>query len=186
MKLTRKKIITNLVFLVVIGLLLYPPTKVYFIRLVSFSPSTINKEKRETLQDYNWRLTGLNTTSVEGETLKGKIVFLNFWATWCPPCVAELPGIQQLYNDYKDKVSFVFISNEKWETIDAFYKKNAYDLPTYTLHGGQEPLFNVTSIPTTFIIDSNGEVVVNKNGAADWNSKSVRSLLDSLFCLALK
>ena len=122
----NRKTISNIIFVVLIGLLLYPPTKVYFIRLVSFAPSTITEEKREELADYNWKLKGLNTETVDFNSLKEKVVFVNFWATWCPPCVAEMPSIQKLYDDYKDKVAFVFISNEDWTTIDTFYKDKGY------------------------------------------------------------
>ena len=64
MKFTRKTI-SNIVFVVIIGLLIYPPTKVYFIRLISFSPSTIKVEEREELKRYDWNLQGLNTESID-------------------------------------------------------------------------------------------------------------------------
>ncbi|RBW56331.1 TlpA family protein disulfide reductase [Tenacibaculum sp. E3R01] len=179
MKITKKSIY-NLLFLIIIGLLLYPPTKTYFIRLISFSPSIIKSEKRDVLNDYNWSLKGLNTIDVDFNNLKNKVVFINFWATWCPPCIAEIPSIQELYNDYKDEVVFIFVSNEKREVINAFYKKHNYDLPTYNLGNSLPKIFQVNSIPTSFVINKKGEVVINKSGAADWNSSKFRSLLNEL------
>ncbi len=179
MKITKKSIY-NLLFLIIIGLLLYPPTKTYFIRLVSFSPSIIKSEKRAVLNNYNWSLKGLNTDDVDFNKLKGKVVFINFWATWCPPCVAEIPSIQKLYNDYKNEVIFIFVSNENWEVINDFYKKNNYDLPTYNPVTNLPKIFQVNSIPTSFVINKKGEVVINKSGAADWNSSKFRSLLNEL------
>lgn len=179
MKLNRKTI-SNIVFVVIIGLLLYPPTKVYFIRLVSFSPSTITEEKREMLNDYDWKLKGLNTTNIDFNETKDKVVFINFWATWCPPCIAEMPSIQKLYDDYKDKVEFVFVSNEDWTTIEAFYKDKGYDLPTYNILSKVPNQLVSNSIPATFIIDKNGTIVVDKKGPADWNSDKFRILLDEL------
>lgn len=179
MKFTRKTI-SNIVFVVIIGLLIYPPTKVYFIRLISFSPSTIKVEEREELKKYDWNLQGLNTESIDFNKTKGKVVFVNFWATWCPPCRAEMPSIQELYDDYKDRVAFIFVSNENWKTINDFYKKNSYDLPTYNPLSERPALFNSETIPATFILDKNGAIVMQKKGPADWNSTKVRALLDEL------
>ncbi|WP_428740419.1 redoxin family protein [Tenacibaculum sp.] len=179
MKLNRKTI-TNIIFVVIIGLLLYPPTKVYFIRLISFAPSAIQEEKREQLNDYTWSLKGLNTANIDFNALKNKVVFVNFWATWCPPCIAEMPSIQKLYDDYKDKVEFVFVSNENWTTIESFYKEKEYNLPTYNILSRTPDQLVSNSIPATFILDKNGTIMVDKRGPADWSSQSIRELLDKL------
>ena len=175
-----KKTISNIVFVIIIGLLLYPPTKVYFIRLISFSPSVITNDKQEKLTDYNWNLKGLNTANIDFNETKNKVVFINFWATWCPPCIAEMPSIQKLYDDYKDKVTFVFISNEDWNTINGFYIKNNCNLPTYNTLSKTPGQLKSNSIPATFIIDKKGNIVTDKKGAANWNSTKVRELLDEL------
>ena len=175
-----KKTISNIVFVIIIGLLLYPPTKVYFIRLISFSPSVVTDDKQEKLSDYNWNLKGLNTENVDFNETKNKVVVVNFWATWCPPCIAEMPSIQKLYDDYKNKITFVFVSNESWSTIDNFYKKNNYDLPTYNELSKTPKQLESKSIPATFIIDKKGNIVTDKKGAANWNSTKVRKLLDEL------
>lgn len=148
--------------------------------MISFSPSIIKSEKRDVLNDFNWSLKGVNTIDVDFNNLKNKVVFINFWATWCPPCLAEIPSIQKLYNDYKDEVVFIFVSNEKREVINAFYKKHNYDLPTYKLGNSLPKIFQVNSIPNSFVINKKGEVVINKSGAADWNSSKFRSLLNEL------
>ena len=179
MKLTMK-LGYQIFFVILIGLMLHPSFKEKIIHLVSFSPSVIKEENREVLKDYNWELKGLNVASLNAEALKGKVIFLNFWATWCPPCRAELPSIQKLYNDYKNKISYIFITNEKQDVVENFYKKNDYDLPTYTFESDIPEIFKTTSIPQTFVIDAKGEVVISKNGAADWNSKKIREVLNKL------
>lgn len=160
--------------------MLYPPSKLYFIQLFSFSPSINSKEKQVMLQNYSWELKGINTSSLTANRLKDKVVLLNFWATWCPPCIAELPSIQKLYNSYKDQVKFVFISDENPEKIKQFFKKKSFDLPTYSIGANKPDMFKISSIPTTFIIDKNGKVRIHKIGAANWNAKKVRALLDEL------
>ncbi|OSY89384.1 thiol-disulfide oxidoreductase [Tenacibaculum holothuriorum] len=179
MKLSKRQI-SNLIFLIIIGLLIYPPTKIQFIRLISFAPSIIEKNKQQKLNNYNWSLEGLNTTeAVNFNELKNKVVFVNFWATWCPPCVAEMPSIKKLHKDYKDKVVFIFVSNEKWPVINKFYRENEYDFPTYNNLSNPPKELSSSSIPATFIINKEGSIVMSKKGAANWNSDKVRVLLDS-------
>ena len=127
----NKKTISNIVFVIIIGLLLYPPTKVYFIRLISFSPSVITEDKQEKLTTYNWNLKGLNTSNIDFNDTKGKVIFVNFWATWCPPCVAEMPSLQELYESYNQEVEFLFVANDKKEKVTSFMKNNNYTFTNY-------------------------------------------------------
>ncbi|WP_299104626.1 TlpA disulfide reductase family protein [uncultured Tenacibaculum sp.] len=175
-----KKHYSNILFLLILGLLLFPPTRVHFIRLISFSPSIEAKEDQVKLDTYDWNLQGLNTQSTNLKELKGKVVFVSFWATWCPPCVAEMPSIQELHNDYKDKVAFLLVTNENWDVVSKFYNKNAYDFPTYNYLNKVPKQFEHTSIPTTFILNKEGNIVVDKKGPANWNSDKVRKVLDDL------
>ncbi len=154
--------------------------KEFVARLMSTSPSIENVENRVVVTDYNWRLKGLNIKDYNFEEARGKVVFLNYWATWCPPCRAEIPDIQALYNDYKDKVEFVFITNEKETIVTDFFQKNKYNLPSYNQLNTGPIQFKVSSIPTTYIINKKGEIVVHKIGPADWDGKTVRKLLESL------
>lgn len=127
----NKKIISNALFVIAIALLLYPPSKVWLTRQLAFSPSIENSNSRESIDSYFWQLKGLNTPNINFENFRGKVVFVNFWATWCPPCRAEMPMIQKMYDDYKDKIEFVFITDEPWSLVKSFYDKNNYDLPSY-------------------------------------------------------
>ncbi|SFU38664.1 Thiol-disulfide isomerase or thioredoxin [Pustulibacterium marinum] len=151
-------------------------------RLLAFSPSIENVEDRKTLSkfDYDFRLQTLNGEQVKFNNFKGNVVIVNFWATWCPPCIAEMPSLQNLYNDYGDKVAFLFISNEESSVIASFLQKHEYDLPVYQNLQKVPSKLGHSSIPTTYLIDKNGSIVINKTGAADWNSGKTRSLLDEL------
>ena len=176
-----KKIISNGLFIIVIALLIYPPSKVWLTRQLAFSPSIEKSDNRESIDTYDWRLKGLNTPHINFENFKGKVVFVNFWATWCPPCRAEMPMIQKLYDDYKDKIEFVFITNESWPLVKGFYDKNNYDLPSYNAASDPPLKFSETnSIPASYLLDKKGNIVVSKVGAADWNSAKIRKLLDEL------
>jgi len=180
-KLLTKKTLSNILFVIAIGLLLYPPTREWGMRQIAFSPSVKDMDETEIISSYNWELKGLNTTSLNFNEFENEVVFVNFWATWCPPCRAELPMIQKLYDDYKGTVKFVFLTNEDWTTVDKFFKEKGYDLPVYNSLSAPPNNFTKTnSIPATYLIDKKGNILISKTGAADWNSDKVRNLLDEL------
>jgi thiol-disulfide isomerase/thioredoxin len=179
MKIT-KKAITNIAFVVLIGLMIYPNTRTFFIRMISFAPSIEEVDNRKGVAYDNWFLTGLNTSPKGVNELDGKVVFVNLWATWCPPCIAEMPSMKKLYEDYKDKVVFLFITRENWEVVSRFYMRRGYDFPTYNSNNGMPQELFSKSIPATYIIDTQGKIVINKKGAANWNSDRVRKTLDEL------
>lgn len=175
-----KKHITNIAFVLLIGLLVYPPTKIYFIRLFSFSPKVEDSQSQKKLENPNWYLKGLNTKSINLAELDQKVVFVSFWATWCPPCTAEMPSMKALYRDYKDQVMFLFITDESWSTVAKFYSKNTYSFPTYHEQNQAPKEFEHTSIPVTYIVSKERRIVVSEKGAANWNTSAIRKLLDSL------
>lgn len=179
MKITKKHI-TNIAFVVLIGLMIYPPTKVYFIRLISFSPSIKKIENQQKIENNDWQLKGINTENLNLKEANDKVVFVSFWATWCPPCIAEMPSMKLLFDDYKDKVTFLFVTNEDWNKVSKFYTKNSYDFPTYNQVTSAPKELESSSIPATFILSKEKKIVVDKRGAANWNSKATRQLLDKL------
>lgn len=172
---------SNILFTIAMAVVLYPPSRIWILRQMSFTPSIEKVNEKKVISNYNNELRGLNTADLNFSQFKGKVIFLNFWATWCPPCVAELPYIQALHNDYKDKVAFVFIANEKWSDIDSFFKEKGYDFPIYQYKKAPlKDLPTVNSIPRTFIIDKQGNIRVDKSGSADWNSTAFRAQMDTL------
>lgn len=156
------------------------PIQVFVQRLISFSPSEKSEKDRETLEDYNWSLQQLDAGEINFSQSKDKVSIINFWATWCPPCVAEMPSFQKLYDSYGDKVDFYFVTSEKTDKIEKFMGKNEYTFPIFlqTYEAPQKLQSNV--LPTTYLISKSGEIVINEKGAADWNSSKMRALLDKL------
>ena len=117
------------------------------------------------------------------QKFKGKNLFINYWATWCNPCLAEMPYMVDLYEKYKNEkdIIFLFLSREELKTIKNYIPKdeNLQKLPLYKIITDDE-FFATSGIPTTFIIDSSGEVLVKDLGTAFWNDKSVFTFIDSL------
>ncbi len=130
--------------------------------------------------DYNWYLVDMNGNRHAFSEFKGQPVFLNLWATWCPPCIAEMPSIQRLYDEYGDKMAFVLASQEEANTIQAFVKSKGYTFPIYNLAGGMPNVLSSRSIPASFLISSEGKVIMKKQGAAKWDGKKVKQILDEM------
>ncbi|EGV45111.1 TlpA family protein disulfide reductase [Bizionia argentinensis JUB59] len=177
---------SNIIFVIVIGLMIIPqtrqPIQVFLQKgLAMISPSEISVDKRETLKSYdNWNLVDSKGNAFDFKQAEGKVVFINFWATWCPPCIAEMPSIDELYADYKDDVIFLLVSNEKAETISGFQSKNEFNFEFYQSVTNAPAQFQTNSIPQTYLIDKQGSIVMDKSGAANWNSDKVRKVLDDL------
>jgi len=131
-------------------------------------------------ETFSWQLKDMTGEVIRLSDYSGKVVFVNLWATWCPPCIAEMPNLQKLYNDYGDKVVFLFVSNEQIEVIQAFLEKKELTLPAYVPATEYPKDFETRSIPTTFIINKKGEIVIGRKGVAQWNSKRIRGVLDAL------
>ncbi|KAB1067318.1 TlpA family protein disulfide reductase [Tamlana haliotis] len=148
--------------------------------LALFSPSTIDENEQQVLTDYHWVLKSTSGGLVNLENYKGQVILVNFWATWCPPCIAEMPSMQALYKDYKDKVTFVFVSNESPADVQKFLNEKGYTFESYRPTTASPEVFDVTSIPRTFLIDKSGHVIIDKTGAANWSSKEVRKTLDEI------
>ena len=176
---------SNLILLAILVILLFTPIgttiKVWVNRLIAFSPSVEKVENREILTDYNWTLIDLKGKASSFEEAKGKVVMLNFWATWCAPCIAEMPSMQALYYDYKVKMYFSYVSSDNdIEKVKNFISKNKYTLPVYMPGTFSPKMLESNNIPATFILSKDGSIVIDKVGAADWNSQKVREQLDKL------
>lgn len=115
---------------------------------------------------------------------KGKVVFLNFWATWCPPCKEEMPSMERLYGRYREKgfaILALAIDSVNTEGVAAFAKKFKLTFPI-----GLDPKMTVANqyavrgLPATFLIDKRGTVVAVAIGPRDWNSKAAHAAIESL------
>lgn len=170
--------------LLLIGMLIpatRKPLSAFMIRQTLFSPS--EADEVVFLNEGAWKMQMSSEGSgdiMQLADFEGKPVFLNFWATWCPPCIAEMPSIQDLYDEYKDKVAFVLISGEPASVVEAFMEKNQYNIPVYSLKSSIPSIFETSTIPATFLISPSGRLVIQKNGAAKWDSQRIKKILDDL------
>lgn len=135
--------------------------------------------------DYNFQIEDLQGNPVSMEQFKGKVVFLNFWATWCPPCRAEMPSIQALYDSVDhQQIAFVMLSIDKKEhrqKIVNYINEKGFTFPVYHLAVDQLPEhLQIASIPTTFVISKNGNVEMRKAKTANYATEKFQRFLEEL------
>lgn len=154
------------------------------IKMVFVSPTVSDTDNAITLKDTDYEMVfqDLAGKSLKVSELKGKVIFLNLWATWCPPCVAEMPSIQELYEKYKDneKVAFLIVSNENSAPVEKFMQRKGYTFPSYLNKFKMPDAFATQSIPTTFVISKEGKIVIRELGASDWASESMIEIMEKL------
>jgi thiol-disulfide isomerase/thioredoxin len=132
--------------------------------------------------DYNFSVVDTNGKVIHVSDWKGKVIFLNVWATWCPPCIAEMPGINKLYNDINsDDIIFLMLSvDDDFQKAMDFIKRKEFDFPVYQLYSSLPSVYNGLVIPTTYVISPEGRIMIRKEGMADYDSESFRSFLRSM------
>ena len=128
---------------------------------------------------YDFSLVNLDGQKLQPETLKNKVIFLNVWATWCAPCVAEMPGIHQLYQSVsRDEIVFVMVSvDDNTDKLRQFIKRKGYSFPVYLREKPLPEEYYTRSIPTTFVISPQGKIVFQEEGMANYDTEDFRQFL---------
>lgn len=131
--------------------------------------------------EFAWTLRTLEGERVRLERYRGRVLFINVWATWCAPCVAEMAGIERLRAGLAGSgVEFLLVSPEDPEPVERFLRRYRYDLPIF-LEGEEMPDgFALRALPTTFIVDHSGRIVLRHRGATEWDQPAVEALLRRL------
>ena len=144
-----------------------------FLLTVSF---LLTSCKRKTSDLEKLELKDLSGTRIDLSSYGGKIVFVNFWATWCKPCIQEMPTIAKAQEALKDEnVVFLFPSNESVELIRGFKEKRSFDFD-YLQVTNLEAL-NIQALPTTMIFNAKGERIFSEAGFRDWSTSENLTLI---------
>ena len=134
--------------------------------------------------DFKFTLRSATGERVPFEKYKGKVVFLNLWATWCGPCRAEMPTIQSLYEKVDTaSVKFVILSIDRDSDeakVGKFINQFKYTFPVYRPSGSLTSQLDIPYIPTTFIINKEGKIVGKEVGGTNFDTAKFRKFLLSL------
>ncbi|HKJ30889.1 MAG TPA: TlpA disulfide reductase family protein [Balneolales bacterium] len=183
-----KRDIIEWIIIIVVGIVLY--TTGWYVEVIGqlqrailwtgiFKPNTHISAPSQKEADYNIPLITFNGQNVSLQQFRGKVIFINFWASWCPPCVAEMPDIYNLYKKVKSPdIAFLMISlDSNGEKAKKFIKRKGFTFPTYLLNGPLPSVYSTSAIPTTYVISKSGNIVAERHGMAEYNTASFRDFL---------
>lgn len=148
--------------------------------LTSGCVNSDGKDKKDLPEaSYNMEMKNSKGEQVSMEEFRGKVIFFNVWATWCPPCIEEMPTIQNLYEEVGDKdIAFLMLSmDQDFQKAIDFRNKNGYDFEIYRLTGPMPAMYHTKLIPTTFVIDSAGNLVLQHDGMGEFDTKEFKEFL---------
>lgn len=132
---------------------------------------------------YAWTLRDLKDRPVSFEQFRGKTVFLNIWATWCPPCLREMPSIARLAEEPRLKgrgIAFVCVAtDESSADLRAFLEGRSWSMSFFRAEGVPGSFYS-DGVPATFLIAPDGRIAAAHAGPADWDSPEVIALLEKL------
>ncbi len=148
--------------------------------LVQVRPSAMTAEMLPE-EAWSWRLRDLEGRERRFEEFRGGVLFVNVWASWCPPCVAELSAIERLAASLPDSsVAIILVSPEQPDVVRRFLSSRHLRLVSYVESTEMPDAFGLRAVPTTFVIDRGGRLVLRQRGAALWDTAPVRALLSHL------
>ena len=166
--------------IVLTGMTPFPGGKALLIFALLFLPGCSSKNKENnTISLDDIKLSTLSGEKIDMEEFKDKTVFINFWATWCKPCIQEMPTINSAQSMFKDNdVVFLFASNEEVDQINTFSTKHPYAFRYVKLENMEE--LKIQALPTTFIFDSDGELQFSETGFRMWDDQSNIDLISKI------
>lgn len=131
--------------------------------------------------DFAMEAESLDGERVDFADFSGRVLVLSFWATWCAPCVAEMPGLARLAEATSDLgVKLACVSREPLSTVRDFARIRGLDAPVYALVGEVPACFESRAVPATFVIDKRGAIVLRHHGAAAWDDADVVAFVRGL------
>jgi thiol-disulfide isomerase/thioredoxin len=183
MNFLRKNIIYIVLTVVFLAFMLIKPLRNFVTEQIAMSP-TVAKVNNETMlpaEVLDIDLKGINTSSTNLKNLRGKVLFLNFWGTWCPPCRTEWPTVQKLYDLRKDKLEFALIAmQDQEEDVKKFLKDNNYSVPVYIAESPLDPKILPQAFPTTYLIGKDGRILKKEDSSMDWSKDSILEFIDNV------
>jgi thiol-disulfide isomerase/thioredoxin len=133
-------------------------------------------------KNMDFQLLSLDNQPVNITDFKGKVIFLNFWATWNPPSIAEMPNIQSLFlKTNSDDIAYIMVAMDKDEdNVKKFLKRKGYTFPVYRLSNSVPGIFESAALPATFVICPQGKIVTRMEGLTQYDNEHFISFIKNL------
>jgi thiol-disulfide isomerase/thioredoxin len=185
---TRKNLANALFLLICVAILVSPAVKVFLIRAMMFvglmrPPTESTASPNTVATQAKFSLKSSKDSLITMDRLRGKVVIINFWATWCPPCRAEMPALNELYQHYQNDPRVVVLPVDVDGDLtrsQSFMDTYRYHLPVYKLAADLPAQLNFESIPTTIILDSKSRIAAKHSGAANYAEPAFYAFIDQL------
>ena len=157
---------------------------------VAEQPASANdykfKQLAKPLPAPDFKLPDMNEKKHALKQYRGKVVLVNFWATWCPPCIREMPSLEKLYQKFSDK-PFVMLAINQWEDEEKVFEFMGQldTFPTFPIlfdpDSTVSAAYGVQGLPSSFIIDKQGRIVYRATGGRDFDHPEIERTIKSLF-----
>lgn len=186
MKFIRKNIFNAVLIIIFLVIVFVPGAKAFFIKglmEIGFYKLNVETPKENVLGLNGIRFKDVKGNLIDLGDLKGKVIFLNFWATWCPPCRAEMPSINKLYTQFKDDKGIVFIFSDAdgdFAKSGRFMADRKYAMPIYKVESDIPEKVFAGALPTTVIFDKQGRLSFKHEGVANYADQKIIDFLNQL------
>ena len=184
-----KKNALTIFMVVAVGILIISPDAKSFVlrqlMTTGIFNASIDKKDADTtnLTNTDFTFTDGNGSVQNTSSLRGKVVFINFWASWCPPCRAEFPSIETLYTKFKDNPDVFFLTiNEDSDlaTAKAYLTNENFSIPFYKSNGNVPGEIYSGALPTTVVLDKTGKIRFHHTGFANYASDKFVKQIEEL------
>lgn len=179
----------TILMILFIGLMfIIPDAKSFVLRqfmMTGLFNASIDQKEGSALSEMNtdFSFVDENGNVQHTSSLRGKIVFINFWASWCPPCRAEFPSIEKLYTKFKDNpdIFFLMINEDSDPAVGrAYLDKENLSVPLFSTRGHVPGEIYAGTLPTTVVLDKNGKIRYHHTGFANYASKKFIQQVEDL------
>lgn len=173
--------ISDVLFIILVAMMISKDGRILMQRAILqtglFGSTSANTNDRLSEDALQWRVHRADGSSVSIGELAGKTIFINHWATWCPPCNAEMPGIIELMSHCERDVAFLFVTNETPDRVSEHLNQKGWSIPVYFAQTSPPIELAASVLPTTLVIDENGNLIHRSDGMRQWNNDEALNLL---------